>query len=498
MCIRDRPQAGQTLQVAGNALFQPGSTLQVGATPQQTGNLNVTGQATLDGGTVQVLASRGRYLPNQSYTILNAAGGVTGQFGDVNSTYAFLTPMLKYNSNQVLLALTPNGTPFASVATTHNRRSVAAALGIVGAGNAAFDAVQTADAPTADRAFAQLSGDLYPSTRTALLEDSSYMRNAVLDRARAGWLPGGALCGCEAPVSADDGAASLGDRLASQAGCTPTASYKPAVWGGVYASTAHFGGDDAASVSRDLYGFVVGTDAQVSSHWRVGIAGGASRSLLSTAQNESEQLNGGTVALYASGQYGAWGLRGGVAQSWYSVDSTRNPSFGGFADHDTASYNANLTQVFGEVGYALAYRNVSLEPFAGLAYVNAHTDSFKENGGAAALQGEGGSTGVGYSTLGLRASTNLAVTPHGNVSVYGSAGWQHAFGTAMPNSTLAFEAGGPTFGVAGVPIARDTAVLGLGIDAQLTKNLTFGLSYRGQLARSVSDDAVYANLLWKF
>ncbi|MBF5013119.1 autotransporter outer membrane beta-barrel domain-containing protein, partial [Burkholderia pseudomultivorans] len=491
-------QLGQPLKVAGNATFQPGSTLQVGATPQQSGGLDVTGSATLNGGSVQVVAATGQYQPNKIYTILNAGAGVQGQFSAVNSTYAFLTPTLNYDATRVLLSLAPNGTPFASVATTPDGQAVAGAIGTLGAGNPVFDTVLTSDAPTANHAFAQLAGDLYPSTKSVLLSDSRYVRDAVLDRARLGSQPGGALCGCEAPVSADDHAASLDRRLASENGCTPAKSYKPAVWGRVYGSHSRFDGDGVATVDRNLYGFIVGTDAEVSSHWRVGIAGGASRSLLHTDENESATVNGETIALYASGRYDAWNVRGGLAQSWYRVHSERNPSFAGFSDHDTASYDANATQVFTELGYLTAFRNIALEPFVGLAYASLHTGGFKEDGGAAALQGESGTNGIGYSTLGVRASTDVAVTTKGKVTAFGTVGWRHAFGNTQPGSTLSFASGGSPFSVVGVPIARDAAVLEVGVDAAVTKNLSLGLSYSGQLGGSISDHALYANLLWKF
>ncbi|WP_155628337.1 autotransporter domain-containing protein, partial [Burkholderia multivorans] len=491
-------QLGQPLKVAGNATFQPGSTLQVGATPQQSGGLDVTGSAALNGGTVQVVAATGQYQPGKLYTIVNAGAGVQGQFSAVNSTYAFLTPTLQYDASRVLLSLAPNGTPFASVASTPDGQAAAGAVGTLGAGNPLFDTVLTADAPTASRAFAQLAGDLYPSTRSVLLSDSRYVRDAVLDRARLGSQPGGALCGCEAPVSADDHAASLDRRLAAENGCTPAKSFKPAVWGRIYGSHSRFDGDDVASIDRNLYGFIVGTDAEVSSHWRVGIAGGASRSLLNTDQNESAKVNGETIALYASGRYDAWNIRGGLAQSWYRVHSERNPSFGSFSDHDTASYDANATQVFTEIGYSTAIRNVALEPFVGLAYASVHTGGFNESGGAAALQGESRTSGLGFSTLGVRASTDLAVTTKGKVSAYGTVGWRHAFGNTQPGSTLSFASGGTPFNVVGVPVARDAAVLEVGVDAAVTKNLSVGLSYSGQVGGHVSDHALYGNLLWKF
>ena len=77
----------------------------------------MTGSAALNGGTVQVVAATGS-ISRALYTIVNAGAGVQGQFSAVNSTYAFLTPTLTYNPAQVLMSLAPNGTPFASVATT--------------------------------------------------------------------------------------------------------------------------------------------------------------------------------------------------------------------------------------------------------------------------------------------------------------------------------------------------------------------------------------------
>jgi fibronectin-binding autotransporter adhesin len=59
---------------------------------------------------------------------LTASGGVDGQFTDVTSNLAFLTPLLSYDPNNVFLTLIRNDITFASVAQTPNQRAVAAAL----------------------------------------------------------------------------------------------------------------------------------------------------------------------------------------------------------------------------------------------------------------------------------------------------------------------------------------------------------------------------------
>ena len=71
----------------------------------QSDRVNVRGTATINGGTVQVLAQPGSYGTSTTYTILNATGGVTGTYSGVTSNFAFLTPSLAYDANNVFLTL---------------------------------------------------------------------------------------------------------------------------------------------------------------------------------------------------------------------------------------------------------------------------------------------------------------------------------------------------------------------------------------------------------
>ncbi|HEY4352861.1 MAG TPA: autotransporter outer membrane beta-barrel domain-containing protein [Paraburkholderia sp.] len=49
---------------------------------------------------------------------------------------------------------------------------------------------------------------------------------------------------------------------------------------------------------------------------------------------------------------------------------------------------------------------------------------------------------------------------------------------------------GVPFDVASVPIARDTAVVELGVDASLAKDLTLGVAYSGQYGGGSHDNAI--------
>ena len=118
-----------TLTVTGN-FAQNGGTYVVEANPQgQSDRVNVGGTATINGATVQLVAASGSYGNSTTYTILNATGGVTGTYTGVSSNFAFLTPSLSYNANNVFLTLALQGNAFSGFGgNTVNQRNVGYAL----------------------------------------------------------------------------------------------------------------------------------------------------------------------------------------------------------------------------------------------------------------------------------------------------------------------------------------------------------------------------------
>ncbi len=153
-------------------------------------------------------------------------------------------------------------------------------------------------------------------------------------------------------------------------------------------------------------------------------------------------------------------------------------------------------QAFSEFGYGFNASPVALESFTNLAYVNLRTDSFIETGGAAALTSPSSVIDTAFTTLGLRAA-NTVMFGTMATTMKGSLGWRHAFDDTVPVATFAF-AGGNAFNIAGVPIARDAAVIDVGLDFHLSSNAMLGLSYGGQFGSQVTDQTVRANFSAKF
>ena len=123
-----------TITVNGSFIQAAGSTYQVEVNAAGQGDrINVTGApgtATINGGTVQVIAAAGSYANSTTYTILNATGGRTGTYTGVTSNFAFLTPTLSYDPNNVFLTLALQGgrAGFLMSAYTPNQKAVGAAL----------------------------------------------------------------------------------------------------------------------------------------------------------------------------------------------------------------------------------------------------------------------------------------------------------------------------------------------------------------------------------
>jgi outer membrane autotransporter protein len=449
-----------TLNVAGDVTFAAGSFYEVETNPAgQADKIAATGTATLQGGTVHVLAGSGNYAPSTTYTILTANGGRSGQFAGVDSNFAFLTPTLSYNATDVILTLTRNAASFAGIGTTPNQQAAGAGVESLEWGDPIWDAAVQLDADTARAAFDALSGEIHASAKTALLEDSRFVRDAALDRLRA-----------------------------SDAG-------HRAIWGRAFGSWGHIRGDgNAARLERSTGGLFLGADGAISDTVHLGVLAGYSRTDFDVrARASSGDSDNYHLGAYAGGQWGPIAVRAGIAHTWHRLDTTRSVAFPRVSDTLRGKYKAGTTQVFGEVGYGIAAGSATVEPFANLAYVNLHTDGFTERGGAAALTAKGESVDATFSTLGLRGSSGLG----SNLKATAALGWRHAFGDLIPLSGLAL-AGSDRFTVAGLPVARDAATVDAGLDLAIGDTIALGIAYNGQFGSGIADHGARFNISVKF
>ena len=484
--------AGGTLTIDGNyhQSADAGIRVKIGA-KEGTSRIDVSGTAVLDGGTVDAFFDPVIYRGDATYTILSS-GGLSGTFDpDVLEDYAFLDLSLGYDARNAYLNVTRNGTMFADVGKTSNQKAVGA--GIESLGGLALSGAPGSDDPSgliydliiglnekaARSAFDSLSGEIHSSVKSALIDESRFTRDVISARLRSA--AGSATPKMPVLAYGPDGAVPAGADASSS------------VWGQAYGSWGHLEGSGTAKTSRSSGGLFIGADGDVGANWRAGFAGGyGSSSIDVDGRASSADVDSYTVAAYAGTRSGALAFRFGAAHTWHEVETDRLTAFGASA----ADYSARTAQAFGEVGYQIELDRVAFKPFANLAYVHLHTDRIGEDG-SAGLKSQSGNDDNLFTTLGLRVQGDIPAGDRSKLTAHGMLGWQHAFGDVSPETELGFT-GGSAFSVEGSPLARDALVTEAGIDYSLTKAITLGVSYTGQMSSSIQAHGVRGDLVWTF
>ncbi len=199
------------------------------------------------------------------------------------------------------------------------------------------------------------------------MDESRYVRNAVLGRLRQ------ASYGSDARMAAlsfggpqtafqDEGPGSVlayaNSPLPVKAPPrAPAASRDIVFWAEGVGAWGRFDSDgNAASVRRDLAGFISGVDTRAGDNGRAGIAAGYTGSRNRTDGRGSANVDTAHLAAYGGWSFGAFNLRGGGAFAWHSIDTSRTIAFPGLFDRASAQYDGRTGQVFGEIGYGFAFR----------------------------------------------------------------------------------------------------------------------------------------------
>ncbi|QFR32953.1 autotransporter domain-containing protein [Ancylobacter sp. TS-1] len=436
------------------------------------------------------------------YTIIEIADGssgtvqVTGDGFEVTLNRPLLEALISYSSTSVDVTFEAIDAPWSSMMRTTNQGATANAVQSLGYGNPLFEEVAFLSdvqvGPTVDL----LSGEIGPSAKSVLINDSQFLRSAVFDRLASADRPEAASGIVVAPLAY---AAPAPTAAAFPVKAEPAVAEAPvsAIWSQAFGSWGSTDGNgNAASVNRDTGGFFIGADT-LFGDWRLGVLGGYSRTSFDVnARSSTGDSDNYHAALYAGTNWGAVNLRAGAAYTWNDVSTSR---FAPLPLPGTlnADYDAGTAQVFGELGYGMSFGAVDFEPFVGLAYVNLGTDAFAETGGLAALYSPSSTMDATYSTLGLRAAStvNFGRTV---ATLKGLLGWRHAFGDVDSLSTYMFEMGSTPFTVAGVPIAEDSLLVDVGMSVAVNAFVNVGIAYSGEFGDGSTDQSVRGSLDWKF
>ncbi|NBC34961.1 autotransporter domain-containing protein [Novosphingobium sp. FSY-8] len=463
-----------TLTVAGNFVQGTGSTYAVELTSTgSTDLLAVGGTATIQSGTTLNVTKTdtGAYQLGRRYTILTAAGGRTGTYGSVTGDTAvsyFYSLVPTYAANAIYLDVAKTRT-YASAGLTPNQiaagTSADTAAGRIAAGTVldstsllyAMGNLQSRAAGAA--ALDVISGEVHASVRAAAMEDSQFVRNAVLSQR----------------------------------------AYGSMFWAYGYGSWGHANGDgNAATYARNTSGMLFGSQLELVPHLTVGSMFGIGTSKLAlSARGSSADTNDLHAGFFGRIDGSALSLVAGVGLTRRDTHTSRSVTIGTFSESAKSRYNVIVKQFFAQASYRKQLKGIELEPSVGVAYVDVTGRSAAEDAATSRLGiREGGGGGWLY-TVGLRGAADLGKLAGVPIKATGGVQYrlaEHATTFTADNSLL----NGSTFRVASVPTARSAALLDLGLEAKLAPGLVLSAAYTSTQASNAQDSGLRGSLTFTF
>ena len=469
-----------TLNINGN-FTQNGGIYVVEINPQgQADRINATGTATINGGTVAVQAQSGSYARNITYTILTANGGLSGAYSNVTSNFAFLTPSLSYDANNVFLMLFMSQSAFAAGARTANQFAVGSALDQANASatgdfNTVLNALSVLSTQQGPWALNQISGQSYADFGSFNVANNALFMNALgqqMALARGG--SGGGQR--QALAQACDVASCDGTSLFS-------------VWGSVLGGAGSVQGDgNSQTFTYNVGGAAAGIDYRLMPSFLVGLGTGYTNG---TQWVDSFQGKGwsNTVSVAAYGSFAQWGLHvDALAGYAYSNNQMqRQISIPGLQPR-TANGSTGANQFLGQVetGYAVpvyAPAAATVTPFARFQASSINQAAFSEWGAnSLSLNVQQQTTTSIRTTLGADLAGAIGLGDTRTLDLGLRLGWLHEYANTARPLTAAF-AGAPsaTFTVYGATPQRDAAVIGFSASTNVATATQLYLRYDGEI-----------------
>ncbi|KOQ20699.1 autotransporter [Achromobacter xylosoxidans] len=544
----------------GDLDFGIAGTYTVRVTPTAADRLDVAKTARLTGAVLRVNAmASDLYAETQRYTILHAGEKFNGtRFAGVTSNLAYLTPTLSYSDDDqdAFLTLVRKAAPapvpvppviepvppatnpappvtdpvppttepvppasdpasppatdaatpgddgaapsspirFADLLSNRNTIATANAIESLPADHELYRRALSLPEGAPQAYFSALAGEIHASVRHALPGLDTTIRDVPLKHLRAN---------LNAGRHAGSPTAAAGVSDAPPAASTLPGSDAHPAWAQLVGSWQDQGAtDDSNAVRLRTGGIFIGVDHAIGAGWRLGGALGYTDSQLHTDGANAKS----NISSYSAIAYGgkAFETRGGrlnvllgSAYTWHNVDTRRGVMAGALDQTLRADYRASATQLFAELGYALAASGaLSVEPYAGLAWASQRSSAFQERGGSGALSGVGQSARTTTTTLGARLRHALQSGGFDGALTVG-AGWRRAFGDLSTTSTQSFDAG-DAFTIVGAPIARDTLLLETGLQARTGRNAMAGFHYAGQFSSRNRNHGATLTWRWAF
>ncbi len=489
-----------TLTVNGSYTHNSNATIQ--ATIDSSGNsslLNATGTATLNGGTVNVVSTTGSANAGTKYMFLTA-GSVSGTFANATTENlpSALVPVLGYTSNTAFFTLLRNGETYEAAGRTFNQRAVGRYLDEVsptatGDLQTVFNSLNSlSDDADLRAAEDQLGGAVHGTLAQIGVNNTSLVIGQLAQRLRSSSFtpccdPEPICCrngdGCCCPALCNGGSLAEGlfAPIPSAADGTP--------WTG-WAQGFGLGGsakadNNADGIKYDAGGAIAGMERWIDDSRLLGFYGG----YVGTGANNrgpNDSINGGNFGGYL---YTDDGFNYYTVAAGFEFDSYTTHRAIIFADIDreaSANYDGWQAYTYLERGVSFESANTVFQPFAALQYIYLRQNSFTENGADSIDLTTGGiDTNSLRSLLGARLQYAIWQRNGRRSMPEVHAYWMHEYlnsHTLLDATFSPVPTGGATpFGVHGLDMGRDWAVVGASFTWELCCNWSMFVNYDAQI-----------------
>ncbi|HEY0233670.1 MAG TPA: autotransporter domain-containing protein [Afipia sp.] len=488
---------GSSMTVQGNLLFQSGSLYRVQLDPSVASSANVTGTATLTGGTVNAVFAPGSYV-NRQYTILTAGLGINGTFaGAVPSSPNFGTT-LSYDTNNAFLDIelkfvSPTG------GLNVNQRNVATALQNSFTANGQIPFAFGGLSPAG---LTQVSGELATGSQQATFDAMNLFMGVMTDPFVAG-RGDTATNGAASQYADQNNAMSYaggGKQLSANARDAYAAIYRKApsqtfeerwsLWGAGYGGSQTTTGNSVTgsnTATSQIYGGAAGADYHLSPDTLVGFAlagGGTNFSVANGGSGRSDLFQAGAFVRHEMGQ--AY-LTAAFAYGWQNITTDRTVTAAG-VDRLHASFDANAYSGRVESGYRFVsplFGGMGLTPYAAgqvtLFDLPSYAEQASSGANTFALSYASKDATATRSELGARADKSFALND-AVLTLRGRAAWAHNFDPDHAIGATFQTLPGASFVVNGAAQAADAALVTASSEVKWLNGWSLAGTFEGEFS----------------
>ena len=490
--------AASSIAVAGNLAFQSGALYLVQFNQTTASFANVTGTAILGGAAVNAVFAGGSVL--KQYTILSAAGGVSGSFGSLSTNLpANVQTALSYDANHAYLNLNLN---FAtSGGLNGNQQAVGNALSNSFSSNGSIPLVySTLKAGNLTQASGETATGSQQTTFNAMTQFMGIITDPMIDgRGSVAGPSTGAPAFAEASDSADAYAASGRKRSAAERNAyamftkaPPRDGYDPrwSVWAAGFGGSQTTDGNTALgsnNTTSSIYGTAVGADYRFSPFTIAGVAlagGATSFSVNNGGTGRSDLFQAGAFVRH---DVGPAYVTGALAYGWQDITTARAVTIAGI-DNLAAEFNANAWSGRAEGGYrfvAPLIGGVGVTPYAAAQFTTFELPAYAERvisgANTFALAYASNSVTDTRSELGLRTDMSFAM-PDSVLTLRGRFAWAHDYNPDRSVGATFQALRGASFVVGGAAQASDAALTTASVERKWSNGFSLAGTFEGEFS----------------